>query len=86
MVDVLCLCLNVVNLRNLGVLGHLVDLADQRDVRRIADELRQRSFPRLLHNRRLRDLSLYRNKHGNNLVGVLCLQNLVVLGHLCERW
>ena len=45
MVDVLCLCLNAVNLRNLGVLGHLVDLADQRDVRRIADELRQRSFP-----------------------------------------
>ena len=34
MVDVLCL-------RNLGVLGHLVDLADQRDVRRIADRERE---------------------------------------------
>ena len=79
MVDVLCL-------RNLCVLGHLVDLADHRDVHKVADELRLRGFTRLRHSLRLRDLSLHHNRHGgNNLVDGLYLREYGMLCHLVDQ-
>ena len=50
---------DVLLLRNIGVLGHL---GDRRDVHQIADELRLRGFSRLRHRQRLKDLSLYRKR------------------------
>ena len=75
---------DVWNLQDLDMLGHLVDQLDHRHVLNFADELRQRGFSRLGHSPKLRDLSLHHHRDIDNFVDLWNLRDLDMLGHLVD--